>query len=76
MGQLPASVSSADGVHSYKLVEFKTTTGVIYYQYVHDSYIHEGCVSKRAYTDYFPSWNINRRELECRLLGRHFNEEV
>lgn len=76
MGQLPASVSSADGVHTYKLVEFKTTTGVIYYQYVHESYIHEGHVSRRAYTDNFPAWDLDIRELKCQLLGRQFNEEV
>ena len=70
MDTLYRCVYTADGVHRYHLVEFKTLAGTTYYQYVHASLIFGDLVDRSTYQERVPVWRLNQRVLEAKLRNR------
>ncbi len=63
-------LSSADGVHTYHLVEFYTSRRTPYYQYVHASLISGTSIHEEASRERFPYFDVDPKVVESKVRFR------
>ena len=66
LSTLAPILSSADGVHTYHLVEFYTQHRTVYYQYVHSSLISGSIVHEETCRERFPYFTLDPKRVESK----------